>query len=179
MVAPLLAKAGEAAVSYGVPAIMKGLGSFFGAGQESPEQKMQRQMIEEQRRRNKDARKYLSGYGYNPYQQKYLPGLDGMLSQYLSGGLTAGQQNVLDTSRATGMESINNAASSSNIVGGGRMALVGQLNRDLSGQALQMGTQNQQYGAGLAQELENFGLNDWIRGQDAGMRGKELMAQYA
>lgn len=138
----------------------------------------------------------LSGYAYTPYGEKYQPyasplqgAQESALAQFLSGELTPGQQSAISFQRRKGQAGADVRSAARGTPGGGRAALDVQLERDLLLGAAGLSAQQQQIGlqAGVPYEQlwgaesrrpYEYGLAEWMRGQEAEMRRKTLLAQY-
>ena len=175
-----------------------GLGSYFGAkGQDDTALKIAKENREWQDAKNRNAQGMLAGYGYNPYGQTYAPAttaydssFGNLLSMYLSGQLTPGQQATLANAGTTGMSRLNATSASNGLTVGGRLALTQQLNKSIADTGANMVSSNQQFGMGQylpylqnvqgqGEKTYTYGLADYLRGQDASNEKMKLMASYA
>jgi hypothetical protein len=155
-----------------VGAVAGGLSSYFGASAEEEAKKK----AEEQRAR---ARGYLQGYGYQLYDSPYQSFYDQYINQYLTGDLTQGQENSLSKANAEGLSNISINMANRGGTLGGQLAATQRHNADITSQRASMIDQNIGQGMTLAQNSDNFNLQQWLQKQQADMRYKELMAQYA
>ena len=62
---------------------------------------------------------------------------------------------------------------------GGQLAATQRFNDDLANQRLALSDQNVNTAMNLANTRDQLNLTDWLNQQQAGMRQKELLAQYS
>jgi len=135
------------------------------------------------------------------YTSPYEARRSSVLGQFLSGGISPAQQALLNQERARGMEDIRTMAAGSGTPMGGRLSLAQRMAENIALKAAGMADENVKYGMsallpyeqmGMQQFQRNqdisreeaargyeYGLQDWIRKQQAGMQGQELRARYA
>jgi hypothetical protein len=125
------------------------------------------------------ARGYLEDYGYEGYTSPYEDFFNNLISTYGSGTLTKGQEDQLNRAAAEGASSIATVMANRGGTVGGQIAATQKLNNDLASQRLALSDQNVATALNAANIRDQFNLSDWLNQQQAGMRQKELLAQYA
>lgn len=148
------------------------LGNMFGANEAAAERKRED-------RSKALARSYLSDYGYENYQSPYEDFFNNLISTYGSGTLTKGQEDQLNQAANEGASSIATIMANRGGTIGGQIAATQKLNKDLASQRLALSDQNVNTALSAAAARDQFNLSDWLKGQQAGMRQKELLAQYS
>lgn len=148
------------------------LGNMFGANEAAAQRKRE----EASKAR---ARAYLSDYGYENYTSPYEDFFNNLISTYGSGALTKGQEDQLNRAAAEGASSIATVMANRGGTVGGQIAATQKLNNDLTSQRLALSDQNVATALNVANIRDQFNLSDWLTGQQAGMRQKELLAQYS
>jgi hypothetical protein len=160
------------AIGAGVGMLSQGAAAYYGAqAQKALQAKAEAQKAA--------ARGYLNGYGFQLYDSPYQSFYDQYINNYLTGGLSQGQENALRTASAQGMQNINTTMANRGGALGAQLAMAQRNNADIAYQRAAMADQNVNTGMGLAQQRDNFNLQQWLEKQQADMRYKELMAQYA
>lgn len=152
------------------------LSSFLSGKLGADEADKQRDQIEASKRR---ARGYLSDYGYEGYQSPYEDFFNNLIQVYGSGNLTKGQQQQLNQAANEGAASIATVMANRGGTIGGQLAATEKLNNNLNNQRLSLSDQNVNTALNLANTRDQFNLTDWLNQQQAGMRQKELLAQYS
>lgn len=125
------------------------------------------------------ARNYLAGYGYEGYNSPYDDFFNNLISTYGSGNLTTGQQQQLNQAANEGASSIATVMANRGGTIGGQLAATQKFNNDLANQRLALSDQNVNTAMNLANARDQLNLSDWLNQQQAGMRQKELLAQYS
>lgn len=165
MAIPALALAGASVLS-------SLLGNMFGSASED------KQLAQKERSSNR-ARGYLSDYGYTNYTSPYEDFFNNLISTYGSGTLTKGQEDQLNQAASEGASSIATIMANRGGTVGGQIAATQKLNKDLASQRLALSDQNVNTALNLAQARDQFNLSDWLQGEQAQMRKRELLAQYS
>ena len=125
------------------------------------------------------ARTYLSDYGYEGYNSPYDDFFNNLIQVYGTGNLTKGQQQQLNQAANEGASSIATVMANRGGTIGGQLAATQKFNDDLANQRLALGDQNVNTAMNLANTRDQLNLSDWLNQQQAGMRQKELLAQYS
>lgn len=140
------------------------------------------------------ARRAIGGYDYTPYKpyQPYKAALPtkSVLASMLRGELAPGQIETFAQQRRLGEETIARTAAGVGMPVGGRSALAVQLSRDIALGAGRMAGERQQFGVQAALPYEQmwaeeyrrpyeYGLQQWLMGEQAEAQKAQLMAQYA
>ena len=162
----------SAALLGGGSVLSSFLGGMFGADEAAK----QRAKEEASKAR---ARNYLADYGYENYQSPYEDFFNNLISTYGSGTLTKGQEQQLNQAAAEGASSIATVMANRGGTIGGQLAATEKLNNNLDNQRLALSDQNVNTALNLANIRDQFKLSDWLQGQQAQMRQRELLAQYS
>lgn len=152
------------------------LSSFLSGQQANVAQDKEYKKIEASKQR---ARNYLSDYGYEGYNSPYEDFFNNLISTYGSGNLTKGQEQQLNQAANEGASSIATVMANRGGTIGGQLAATEKFNNDLASQRLALSDQNVNTALNLANTRDQFNLSDWLNQQQAGMRQKELLAQYS
>ncbi|MBR4633068.1 MAG: hypothetical protein IKO48_07130 [Elusimicrobia bacterium] len=152
------------------------LSSFLSGMFGSSEADKQRAQLEASKRR---ARAYLKDYGYEEYNSPYEDFFNNLIQVYGTGNLTKGQQQQLNQAANEGASSIATVMANRGGTIGGQLAATEKFNNDLASQRLALSDQNVNTALNLANTRDQFNLSDWLNQQQAGMRQKELLAQYS
>lgn len=169
----------ENKVSYLGDAILGGSGilsSFLSGMFGANEADKQRAQAEANKAR---ARAYLTDYGYENYTSPYEDFFNNLIQVYGTGNLTKGQQQQLNQAANEGASSIATIMANRGGTVGGQIAATEKLNNDLASQRLALSDQNVNTALSLANIRDQFKLSDWLTGQQAQMRKRELLAQYS
>jgi hypothetical protein len=160
-------------------AVMAGLGGYqetTRANNEAENAAAQQNLSNSQRRAAQGA---LKGYGYQMYDSPYKSFYDQHINTWLNGGLSDAQQGALNAANQQGLSNINTVMANRGGTVGGQLAMTQKHNADIAQQRANTVDSNINQGFNLAQMFDNMQANQWANQQNADMRYKELMAQYA